>query len=195
MIVAGMSPNMSYEQYCNQFNDFGRGLVDNINPNDVVVLRSGMAPHGACAGCATCGRRTKESQVMSQDELKAANDYMIRAVDEYRRRTRQLDMTQYDPSRSGKPNIHFLDVSSMTYSHPHAQASSPDNEHSRKLCQSQQMQTAPMYDSWNHLLYSNMRDLAAAEMGQAQGPGGLSSPFYQSAPQGSPYQNGVPFYP
>ena len=196
-IVAGMSPNMSYQDYCQQFNNFGRGLVDNINPNDVIVMRSGMAPHGACAGCASCGRRTKESTVMSQDEIKAANDYMIRAVDEYRRRTRQLDITQYDPSRSGKPSIHFMDVSSMTYSHPHAQASSPDNEHSRKLCQSQQMQTAPMYDSWNHLLYSNMRDMAAAEMAQASGGGGggFGSPFYQSAPQGSPYQNGVAFFP
>jgi hypothetical protein len=198
IVIAGLSPNMSYDAFCQQFNAFGGGIAGAVNPADIVMVRSAVQQHGACFASTTIpaentttattvtsssepnnARRTKE--IMSDEEISKANDFMAKSIDEYRRRTRQMDLLSHDPNKSMMPRIHMLDVSYMTHSHPHARASSPENNHGRKLCEQQGMQTAPMYDYWNHVMYSNMKDMAAAELMQQQQQ--QQQQFVQSAPQ------------
>eukprot|EP00559_Dactyliosolen_fragilissimus_P002329 CAMPEP_0184860998 /NCGR_PEP_ID=MMETSP0580-20130426/5784_1 /TAXON_ID=1118495 /ORGANISM="Dactyliosolen fragilissimus" /LENGTH=943 /DNA_ID=CAMNT_0027358319 /DNA_START=360 /DNA_END=3191 /DNA_ORIENTATION=+ len=180
VVVAGMSPNMSYEEWCRQFDQFGQGVHNYGRPNDVVFMRSAVTPHGSC-GCMNCGggyrqrklqlrqqsQRITKNNIMGDEDLQRANDYMIKTIDEYRRRTRQFDNASYDPLSSKAPKIHFFDVTHMTNTHPHVlETLEKGEEHGRKLCQRrglQGLQSAPMYDAWNDMFYSQLRDLAAAE--------------------------------
>jgi len=172
-IIAGMNPNMSYDEWCQQQNQFGRGVMDYVQPNDVVMMRTGMQPHGSC-GCQQCGggyRKLRgEGDAMDSIDIEKANNFLIKTVDEYRRLTGQSDPVSPKPWASNFPKIQVLDVTEMTMKHPHAKASSTENDHGRKLCQQSMRQTAPMYDSWNHVLYSNLRDVAAAERNQQRQP-------------------------
>lgn len=170
-VVTGLSPRLSYDEYTNKLDDFGRGITDYGNSDDVVILRTGFDTNEASTG----GRRANESDSMTKDEIMKANAYMIKSVDEYRRRTKQLDLVSYDPAKGDLPNIHILDVSFMTHSHPHADKVS----HGRR-----NEQVASMYDHWNHLLYSNLRDLAAAEVKRKR-----SKTLLDTAPEGSPYNS------
>lgn len=158
-IVAGLNPNQSYDAYCNNFNQFGQNLMTVAQPNDIVMMRSAVTPYGSCGG----RRRAKEA--MSDQDIQRANEYMHKAIDEFRRRNQQSDLKSHDPSQSNAPQFHMLDVSHMTRTHPHAVAASAskDHAHGRKLCQRQGVQVAPMVDSWNHALYTNMRDIAFAQ--------------------------------
>lgn len=170
-IIAGMNPNMSYDEWCEQQNQFGRGVMNYVQPNDVVMMRTGMQPHGSC-GCQQCGggyRKLRgEGDAMDSTDIEKANNFLIKTVDEYRRLTGQSDPLSPKPWASNFPKIQVLDVTEMTMKHPHAKASSAENDYGRKLCQQSMRQTAPMYDSWNHMLYSNLRDVAAAERNQQQ---------------------------
>lgn len=140
--------------------------------------------------CRICGRRTEETDSMTAEEIEKANDFMSQSIHEYRRRTKQTDILTYNPLISQKPQLHFLDVSRMTSTHPHAKASSPENDHGRKLCQANGYDTAPMVDTWNHVLYSNMRDIAMAQMAGQTGPQART----MGAPPGSPYSYPIPLY-
>jgi len=211
IIMAGLNPNLSYEQWCQQYNTFGQQVGQYVNPNDIVVMRSAIAPHGSC-GCQRCGgfrRRTEEAgnttralkegeHSMTLEEIELANKYMIESINEYRRRTKQHDLLAYSPHISGKAQIHFLDVSHMTHSHPHAKASTGDSDHGRKLCQAQGLDTAPMVDSWNHMFYSNMKEMARGQVAAGAAP----QVWNKNAPPGSPYSyayaaspNYQPMYP
>lgn len=186
IFVAGQR-SVGYDQFCEQFDTFGQTVNQAVNPQDIVFMRSAMPQHGSC-GCQACGRRTEEVHNMTEEEITMANGYMARSIHTYRRRTRQMDLLTYSPILSQKPRIHMLDVSHMTRSHPHAIASSAKNDHGRKLCQAQGMKMAPMVDSWNHLLYSNMQDMA---MAQSQAVPHVRT---MAAPPGTPYSYAIPQY-
>jgi len=177
VIVAGMNQNQSYEDFCRQYDAFGGAVSRSVNPNDIVFMRSGVPPHGSCA-CQQCNRRTEEEKSMTVEEIQMANEYMAHTIDQYRRRTRQTDLLNYNPIISQKPQIHILDVSHMSSSHPHAKASTPENDHGRKLCQAQGWNTAPQVKWWNNMLYSNLKDMARAEMAAQAGPQVQYQPQY-----------------
>jgi len=179
VVVAGQTPNTSYTNYVNGVDEFAKGITDYGNGDDVVILRTGVDGQLVDPG----RRRAKEASSMSVEELNRANKYMIKAVDEFRRRTKQMDLVGMDPGRSGLPSMHVLDVSRMTSTHPHA-----DKIHHGRRNE----QVAPLYDSWNHLLYSNLRDIAFAEQ---QRKTEQVRKMVDSAPEGSPYHNGVEAFP
>jgi hypothetical protein len=177
VIVAGHTPNTDLDTYIEGIDDFNSGITDYASENDIVVLRSGFESNEQ--GATTGGRRMKENvKKMSAQELNSANKYLIKSVDEYRRRTRQMDLAANDPAKSGLPSIHVLDVSLMTNTHPHAK-SIPNGRRNE--------QVASLYDHWNHLLYSNLRDIAAAEHKRKT----QLQYLVETAPEGSPYHNGV----
>jgi len=181
VVVAGQTPNTDLETYIEGIDEFNRGITDYASENDVVILRTGFETNTQVAS--TGGRRAKETvQKMSPHELNKANKYLIKSVDEYRRRTKQMDMVGNDPTRSGLPSIHILDISHMTNTHPHAK----HIPHGRR-----NEQVASLYDHWNHLLYSNLRDIAAAERKRKT----QMQHWVESAPKGSPYHNGVETFP
>jgi hypothetical protein len=66
----------------------------------------------------------------------------------------------------------------MTNTHPHAK-NIPNGRRNE--------QVASLYDHWNHLLYSNLRDIAAAEHKRKT----QLQYLVETAPEGSPYHNGV----
>lgn len=173
-IVGGVTPNQPYTDYVNAVDGFGRTVTNNVDSNDIVVLRTGAIIPEAYDG----GRRTQRSDSMSEQEIDQANKYLHRSVDEFRRRTRQSDLLTYDPNKSKMPFVHILDVSHMTNAHP---LSKVGPEGRRDLAR-----VPNLFDHWNHLLYTNMRDIAAAELAR-------NSESFQSmekgAPPGSPYQN------
>ncbi len=179
VIVAGHTPNTSYDSFVNGIDEFSQGITDYGKSDDVVILRTGVDGNLPDPG----RRRMKEAGSMTAQELNRANKYMIKAVDEFRRRTKQMDVLGTDPSKSGLPSIHVLDVSRMSSSHPHAK----DIHHGRR-----NERVAPLYDHWNHLLYSNLRDLAAAEERRKVFK---NMREIKSAPEGSPYHNGVESFP
>lgn len=174
-IVAGMSPRMTYEEWCAQVNNFGQGSRYMGN-NDIVMMRTAVQPTCNCCG----GRRTKEG-MMSPEDIQKANDYLIKSVDEYRRNTKQFDPVNYDPSASGLPIMHVLDVSHLTDSHPfsNGEPSGDEKSHDRRLCAAQQ--GSPV-EYWNHMMYNNMQDMAAAELARAN-----QQHMTGTAPPGSPY--------
>lgn len=173
-IVAGTGANTyNYDQYCNDIRQFQAGVRNYANPNDVVMYRTAVPQFGAC-GCQSCpgGRRHLEegTRRMSEEEIDRANDFMIKSVDEYRRQTRQYELSNhYHPSGQVGPKEHILDVRKLTMTHPHAVKA--EGKHGRHLCAAAGMSTAPQFDTWNHMLYSNMKDIAAQEAYQrAVGP-------------------------
>lgn len=181
VVVAGQTPNTDLETYIQGIDEFNRGITDYASENDVVILRTGFETNTQVAS--TGGRRAKETvKKMTTHELNKANRYIIKSVDEYRRRTKQMDMVGNDPARSGLPSIHVLDISHMTNTHPHAKHVA----HGRR-----NEQVASLYDHWNHLLYSNLRDIAAAERKRKT----QMQHWVESAPKGSPYHNGVEIFP
>jgi len=186
IVMAGQG-DTNYADWCKQFDAFGQRVNQAVNPQDIVMMRSAVPPHGSC-GCQTCGRRTEEKDTMTEEEIIMANDYMARSIAKYRRRTGQTDLLTYNPMQSQKPQIHMLDVSHMTRSHPHAKASSAENDHGRKLCQAQGLTTAPMVDSWNHLFYNNMKDMAMAQSYA------VPQVRTMAAPPGTPYAYAHPPY-
>lgn len=167
IVMTGMSQKQTYDEFCRNHDQFGQTVNSVVNPNDIVFMRTAPPPHGSC-GCQQCGRRTQEENSMTEKEIVMANDYMIQSIDHYRRNTRQTDLRNYSPITSQKPQIHVLDVSNMSRSHPHAKSSNPKNDHGRKLCQAQGWDTAPQVKWWNNMFYSNLRDMAAAEMARPQ---------------------------
>jgi len=197
-IIAGASPNQSYEEWCRQFDQFGQTVTSKVNPNDIVVMRSAVVPLGSC-NCQNCnnGRKMQEQELkdgkgreyMSMQEVEMANAYMTRSIDEYRRRTKQMDLLNYDPELSQMPRIHFLDVSKMAHTHPHAQKSLSEAHGGRKLCQQSGFDSS-IYDSWNHMLYTNMKDMALAEKLAPTDP--QVQAMRQAAPLGSPYSYAAP---
>ena len=186
VVVAGHTPNTSYDTFVNGIDEFSRGITDYGNKDDVVILRTGIdgnLPDPSRRRMNMNDSNTRNDNDMTPDQLKQANRYVIRAVDEFRRRTKQMDVTGTDPTKSGLPSIHVLDVSQMTSSHPHAN----QIHHGRR-----NEQVAPLYDHWNHLLYSNLKDLANAEL---QRKSLMVRTLVESAPRGSPYHNGVQSFP
>merc|ERR1712176_1643552 len=135
---------------------------------------------------------------MTLEEVQITNAYMSKSIQEYRRKTKQMDLLNYDPQYSLRPQIHFLDVSTLTHNHPHTreyydkvesvEKMEKRPEKRRKLCEN--LNNAPMVDSWNHVLYSNMRDMARAEQRAANVPPQLN--YRAGAPLGSPYAAAVP---
>jgi hypothetical protein len=123
----------------------------------------------------------KSNSEMIPDEIQHVNNYMIKEVDEYRRRTKQMDIVGYDPTNSDLPRLNILDVSFMTPSNPHGGRIG----HGRR-----NEQISNIYDHWNHLLYSNMRDMAKAEQIRKS-----QRVLHESAPEGSPYHNGPQVLP
>ena len=177
VIVGAVTPNQSYDQYVQSVDQFGRTITNVVDPNDIVILRTGAAVPQAYGGV----RKTQKSDAMTQSEIEQANNYLHRAVEEYRRRTRQGDLLSYDPAKSKLPYVHVLDVAHMTHNHP---LSTGDHRDLAK---------APnLYDHWNHLLYSNLRDMAKAELARNSAE---MKTKQQGAPPGSPYENNVPLFP
>lgn len=178
-IVGGVTPNQPIDQFVNSIDQFGRTVTNTVDSNDIVVLRTGVAVPEAYEGNR---RRTKKTNAMTQEEIQEANDYLHRSVHEYRRRARQTDLLSYDPAKSKMPYVHVLDVAHMTHSHPLANAGPEGRRHLEKV--------PNLYDNWNHLLYTNMRDIAAAELARQS----KINAKQHSAPLGSPYENAIPIY-
>lgn len=180
VIVGGVTPNQPYNSYVDDVNQFGRSIASSVDPNDIVIMRTGVAVPNAHNG----HRKTKRSDAMTREEIDRANDYLHRSVDEFRRRTRQSDLLSLDPHKSKVPYVHVLDVSHMTHKHPISQEGRKSGR---------DLEKAPnLYDHWNHLLYSNLRDIAVAEMARNSV---LVKSRQQSAPPGSPYHNEIPLFP
>ena len=178
-VVAGLTPNQSYGNFVQGVDQFGRTVMNTVDANDIVVLRTGAAVPPTYGGT----RRTQKSEAMSLEEIGDANNYLYKAVDEYQRRTRQTDLLTYDPAKSRLPYVHILDVAHMTHSHPLANEEEGSAKH-------RDLKSLPdLYDHWNHLLYSNMRDMAAAELARKSAQ---IQAKQHSAPPGSPYENSVP---
>ncbi len=173
-IVGGVTPNQPYNDYVQAIDGFGRTVTNTVDSNDIVVLRTGAVIPEAYGGT----RRTQRSDIMSEEEIEQANKYLHRSVDEFRRRTRQSDLLTYDPNKSKMPFVHILDVSHMTNAHPLSKAGPEGHRDLAKV--------PNLYDHWNHLLYSNMRDIAAAELARNSQ---LFQSMQKAAPPGSPYQN------
>merc|ERR1712038_998827 len=117
-------------------------------------------------------------------EIAKANGHLHRSVEEYRRRTRQADLLSYDPEKSKLPYVHVLDVTHMTHTHPLASEGETENHDVE--------QVPNLYDHWNHLPYTNLRDMARAEV--ARNSSAMKAK-QQVAPPGSPYENNVPLFP
>lgn len=174
-VVAGLNPNVPYNQYVNNVDSFGQGITNYVDQNDIVIMRTGVSPLGQYGN----RRRTKATNIMSSAELSRANQYLHKSINEYRRQAKQMDYVNYDPSKSGLPYVHILDVTHMTETHPLADP----------RARARKVEQAPnLFEHWSHLLYSNMRDMAAAEVAK-------QSPEFQihakTAPEGSPYHNSV----
>mmetsp|Transcript_23837 Transcript_23837/g.35435 ORF Transcript_23837/g.35435 Transcript_23837/m.35435 type:complete len:1035 (+) Transcript_23837:104-3208(+) len=179
IIVGGVTPNQPLPGYVEAVDNFGRTITNTVDQNDIVVLRTGAVVPEAYGGT----RRTQQgSDIMTEEEIDQANKYLHRSVDEFRRRTRQSDILSYDPNKSKMPFVHILDVSHMTNAHPLSKAG-PEGRRDLKSVPN-------LYDHWNHLLYTNMRDMAAAEL--ARNSESFKSK-QQEAPPGSPYENSPPW--
>lgn len=179
-IIGGVTPDTDLDTYMNSINEFTSAITDYGHENDIVVLRSTFETNNDQASPAHFRRRMNADArpKMDKEELQQANRFLIKSVDEYRRRTRQMDMLGNSPEKSGLPSIHVLDVSHMSNSHPH----SKHIPHGRR-----NEQVASLYDHWNHLLYSNLRDIAMAERKRKM----QKQHLIDTAPEGSPYHNGV----
>jgi hypothetical protein len=181
-IVAGITPQQSLPNYVNNVNQLSQTITNTVNPNDVVVLRTGALMPEAYGGV----RRTQENDFMNEAEMKEANRHLHRSIDEYKRRTRQNNVFSYDPAKSKMPLVHVLDVTHMTHSHPLSKESEGGKEH-RNL-----ENTPDLFAHWNHLLFTNMRDMARAQLARNSA---ANKSKQESAPPGSPYHNAVPMFP
>lgn len=167
-IVAGTGANArSFDQYCNDLLGFQNGVRQYVNPNDVVMYRSAVPQFGAC-NCQNCpfgGRLLQEgedNEGMPEEDIMKANAFLHKSVDEYRRRTKQYELSNfYHPNGQVGPKEHVLDITAMTQSHPHSQKAG--GKHGRHLCQQGGFNAAPPVNAWNHMLYTSMRDIAAQE--------------------------------
>lgn len=179
-IVGAISPKQSYDQFVQSVDQFGRTITNTVDPNDIVVLRTGANVPHAFGGV----RRTRKSDDMTESEIEQANHYLHRSVEEYRRRTHQSDLLSYDPEKSKLPYVHVLDITHMTHTHPLSDGKQKGHRDLKNV--------PNLYDHWNHLLYSNMRDMARAELAR-------NSPKMkakrQAVPPGSPYENSAPLFP
>mmetsp|Transcript_22113 Transcript_22113/g.25585 ORF Transcript_22113/g.25585 Transcript_22113/m.25585 type:complete len:712 (-) Transcript_22113:24-2159(-) len=180
-VVGGVTPNQPYQSYVDNIDQFGQTVTNTVDANDIVVLRTGVVVPEAYGG----QRRTKRSTFMTQEEVEEANDHLHKSVDEYRRKARQSDFLSYDPVKSRLPYVHVLDVTHMTHSHPLAHAGAKGHRDLSKV--------PNLYDHWNHMLYTNMRDIAKAELARKSSEHLRRT--QESAPPGSPYHNSIPLFP